>query len=229
VKNVTGFDLVRLYCGSLGTLGVLTRATLRLRARPETERLVCRALRVLRGGDRGLRARCSLGRARSGRAASRRGRRASCSAVSRATRARPSCRPREYRATRSRSSRGCACAPISPLRPLQDARACGSRRGRATSPNCVARPSTCPVSERCRPSFRSPARSSWMPTTRRFRGSQPSPRGSTRSSSAERAPGAESRLRRLRRCSDSLALMRAVKARFDPGRVLAPGRFVGGI
>jgi glycolate oxidase FAD binding subunit len=27
----------------------------------------------------------------------------------------------------------------------------------------------------------------------------------------------------------SLALMRAVKARFDPQRVLAPGRFVGGI
>jgi FAD/FMN-containing dehydrogenase len=40
VKNVTGFDLVRLYCGSLGTLGVLTRATVRLRALPERERLV---------------------------------------------------------------------------------------------------------------------------------------------------------------------------------------------
>ena len=39
VKNVTGFDLARLYCGSLGTLGVITRATLRLRARPECERL----------------------------------------------------------------------------------------------------------------------------------------------------------------------------------------------
>ena len=28
---------------------------------------------------------------------------------------------------------------------------------------------------------------------------------------------------------DSLALMRALKARFDPERVLAPGRFVGGV
>jgi FAD/FMN-containing dehydrogenase len=28
---------------------------------------------------------------------------------------------------------------------------------------------------------------------------------------------------------DSLALMRAVKARFDPQRVLSPGRFVGRI
>ncbi|HXX47435.1 MAG TPA: FAD-binding oxidoreductase [Myxococcota bacterium] len=36
VKNVTGFDLVRLYCGSFGTLGVVTRATVRLRAAPET-------------------------------------------------------------------------------------------------------------------------------------------------------------------------------------------------
>jgi len=35
VKNVTGFDLVRLYCGSFGTLGVITRAIVRLRAAPE--------------------------------------------------------------------------------------------------------------------------------------------------------------------------------------------------
>jgi glycolate oxidase FAD binding subunit len=35
VKNVTGFDLVRLYCGSLGTLAVITRAVVRLRAAPE--------------------------------------------------------------------------------------------------------------------------------------------------------------------------------------------------
>ncbi len=36
VKNVTGFDLVRLYCGSFGALGVITRAIVRLRAAPET-------------------------------------------------------------------------------------------------------------------------------------------------------------------------------------------------
>ncbi|HTO54420.1 MAG TPA: FAD-binding oxidoreductase [Myxococcota bacterium] len=35
VKNVTGFDLTRLYCGSFGALGVVTRAVLRLRAAPE--------------------------------------------------------------------------------------------------------------------------------------------------------------------------------------------------
>ncbi|MCC6772770.1 MAG: FAD-binding oxidoreductase [Gemmatimonadaceae bacterium] len=35
VKNVAGFDLVRLMVGAWGTLGVITEATVRLRARPD--------------------------------------------------------------------------------------------------------------------------------------------------------------------------------------------------
>ncbi|UCE85080.1 MAG: FAD-binding oxidoreductase [Deltaproteobacteria bacterium] len=42
VKNVTGYDLAKLYTGSFGTLGVISRAWLRLRPRPERE-LVLRA------------------------------------------------------------------------------------------------------------------------------------------------------------------------------------------
>lgn len=38
VKNVAGFDLVRLAVGSWGTIGVLTEASVRLRALPEVER-----------------------------------------------------------------------------------------------------------------------------------------------------------------------------------------------
>ncbi len=36
VKNVTGYDLMRLYCGSLGTLGIIERVALRVLPRAET-------------------------------------------------------------------------------------------------------------------------------------------------------------------------------------------------
>ena len=46
VKNVTGYELTKLFTGSLGTLGAITRVTLRLRALPEASRTVLASLPV---------------------------------------------------------------------------------------------------------------------------------------------------------------------------------------
>ncbi len=49
VKNVTGYELTKLFTGSLGTLGAITRVTLRLRAIPEVSRTVVAPLPVRDG------------------------------------------------------------------------------------------------------------------------------------------------------------------------------------
>jgi glycolate oxidase FAD binding subunit len=40
VKNVAGYDLCKLYIGSLGTLGIMTQVTLKLKPRPEEQALI---------------------------------------------------------------------------------------------------------------------------------------------------------------------------------------------
>ncbi len=46
VKNVAGYDLPKLYIGSFGTLGIIVEATVKLRPRPDEDRLVVARLRA---------------------------------------------------------------------------------------------------------------------------------------------------------------------------------------
>ena len=55
VKNVAGFDLVRLVTGAWGTLGALTEITVRLRAKPEEERTLAVQVADARAAWRWLR------------------------------------------------------------------------------------------------------------------------------------------------------------------------------
>jgi glycolate dehydrogenase FAD-binding subunit len=221
VKNVTGFDLVRLYCGSYGTLGVVTRAIVRLRAAPETSG-VTRARfpsfeaafaalaaspppgrTLLRARDGGVELWCRF----SGAAA-------------------------DVVADRAR-------APGDSL-PEAEWRALGAEHERPPAPGAArvrlaARPSD--VTVLCR-SLGSVAELV-LPRAGVLFATVPLPEVATLATLAERT-GAVFALERARGAATpacdafgaappSLSLMRAVKTRFDPARVLSPGRFVAGL
>jgi glycolate oxidase len=54
VKNVTGFDLIGLFCGSEGTLGIVTEMTLKLLPKPEAQRSIQAIFPDLDGAGRAV-------------------------------------------------------------------------------------------------------------------------------------------------------------------------------
>ena len=229
VKNVTGFDLVRLYCGSLGTLGVLTRATVRLRAVPECERIVAARFPSLDAGIEAF-ARAALS-ARPGAAALRLDR----SGVELLCRFSGDEKAVELQAARMPG----VSAPLESWLRLRAELASPPAVGRARA-RLSARPSD--VAVLCRAAAEAAGENA-LRVVFPLAGAVVAevddaelPRLATVAADldallfAERAPGAgPSPCDVFGSPPSSLELMRAVKARFDPRRVLAPGRFVGGI
>ncbi len=56
VKNVAGYDLPKLYIGSFGTLGIIAEATVKLRPRPDVDRLIVARFHGLKDAGGGARA-----------------------------------------------------------------------------------------------------------------------------------------------------------------------------
>ncbi len=247
VKNVAGFDLPKLMCGSLGTLGLIASATFRLHPLPEASATVLFPGLARGPGRVAARARAP-GAAGAGR---RRGAARRCGLPAAACASRASataCASRQRGWSRSRGPRSCRARrwPTTP------------RSGRDTTRR--ARPGRCgPSCARCRRSCRR-----WMALVAPlmgalrggslvwyaslgigFAGGEVADAGAASAALAaaraqlvagggslvvERAP-AEVRavIDPWGPVPDAFSLMVELKRRFDPQGRLNPGRFVGGL
>lgn len=229
VKNVTGFDLARLYCGSLGTLGVITRATVRLRAAPERERIAVARFPSLEAGIQAFSS-CAASVAPVGAALIPDG-----SGVQLVTRIVGDARAVEQHVERIPGDE----VPRERWERLRFSLATPPPAGRARV-RLSARPSD--ALDLCLAT----AGAVGLASLRAVLPSAGSVVAEVNDSELPRLYEAAERLDALfvaERAPDagpapcdvfgpppgSLALMRALKTRFDPRRVLAPGRFVGGI
>ena len=229
VKNVTGFDLPRLYCGSFGTLGVITRATVRLRARPECERLQCAELGSLDAALAAF-ARASLAVEPAAAAIV-----ASGDGVELLTYLAGVEAAVSLQAARLPGDP----APLERWSALRAAVAAPPPPGRARV-RLAARPTDLGELARALEGAAGAAGAKLaLPLAGVLVADVPEaalpPLAAVAAQlgaafSAERAPGSESTsVDAFGAPPESLALMRALKARFDPQRVLSPGRFVGGL
>ncbi len=228
VKNVTGFDMPRLFCGSFGTLGVITRATLRLRAQPECERLVCAELGSLEAGLASFaRAALAVEPAAAALVAGADGVEllvyfggVEAAVALQAARVPGDPAPLE----RWSALRASVAAPPPP------GRARVRLSGRPTDLGQLARALAEVAGSG--PRIALPLAGVLLADVPDGALSALAPAAAALGAAfaAERAPDAAPiQLDVFGAPPDALPLMRALKARFDPGRVLAPGRFVGGI
>ncbi len=228
VKNVTGFDLVRLHCGAFGTLGVIVEATLRLRPQPAAGAALARTLPTWREAIAFAHELVALGVEPSGLAAEPAGRGARVTwrvegseADVRERLARAggeALGPSDWdRLRRARAAVGPGARVRLGARPsdtLDLVETCAELAGDATpllalpaagiAFAALPEPALDPLLERA-------GRRGWLAIVE--------------AASAEWKRGRDV----FGRAPDALLLMRALRGRFDPAGALSPGRFVGGI